>query len=143
MITEINMDELKTLCEAHGVPMSRALSTDSTGRYAIKMVSEDGTNFLQGLACFELYGLSSGTWARILLAWVAPECRDVGFEMPLVTHAEMYAKRHADRADSGLEGPLRGISSKLAASDPFVSHLAKCGYTVEQQKRGVKAWKNF
>lgn len=58
----------------------------------LKMVSEDGSNTLQGIASAEIYETRSGNIANINTLWVRPECRGNNWGELLILHLMNFIK---------------------------------------------------
>ena len=91
MILRLNEDELFMLTSSTNNPecFLPDRSENFKSRMGIKMISEDGTNFLQGFGAFDI--LTNNSY-KVVKNYVAPECRNIGFEGIIDQFLHSYAK---------------------------------------------------
>lgn len=92
MIFNINENELFNISSKIGESAYLPkYSENIIGRYGMKMISEDGTSFLQGFGAFDIIN-NNNINCNIIKIWIAPECLNTNFEEILKFHLNEYAK---------------------------------------------------
>ena len=105
MINKITKQELEYLVDSGPDDLNKQLALIPTRQMRrhvkdkiLEMRSEDGTDFLQGVAYMEIYRTRRGLCGKIHLIWVAPECRSIGFGKCLLSNLEFEANKDEDLA---------------------------------------------
>lgn len=88
MIKLINEEEIKEIIKTVGEQELPPYSRGHKDIVGVSMISEDGSNFLQGFAYVDLYEVKKGICGKILNVWVHPECRVLGYGNILLENLE-------------------------------------------------------
>jgi len=95
MIKRLNENELFNVVVSHGIKLERH-NEGFLKRIGIAMYSEDGTNFLQGVAALDFYKTKNeNIHGKIRNIWCAPECNIIEFKTSLNYNIIEYGKSEA------------------------------------------------
>lgn len=137
MIQKMSNDELKEMMEKNEIMMNEIPHHNQTRGHidyvGIKMISEDGTNFLQGVAQMETYAIKKGICAKLSALWVAPECRNIGFGKVLAEHMEKEVIRHIHEMDGDHVASLVVLPSGSNYAERVMESI---GYGVTGHSKG-------
>ena len=144
MVNRMTVDELEEMVHQQGERMKNLhLGAGTRGHLediCIKMESEDGTKFLQGVGLMELYRTKRGVCGKIHAVWVAPECRCIGYETVLLDHLELEAKLYLDAMNESLKVVIANIARTNVDQ---VKAFEEAGYRVTESYRGFSAGKEM
>ena len=93
MIKQINEDELFFLTLENNIILKEHCNNFKE-RMGIKMISEDGTNFLQGVACCDI--VKTSNMADNIQIWVNPKCINTDFYNILKFHINELSHKYKE-----------------------------------------------
>lgn len=131
MIIKISGNEITSLTDA--VVLENGNMRGHIDNITVKMISEDGTDFLQGLAYIELYKMKASTYAKIRTLWIAPECRNIGFGKALLENLEKIVN---DEAKNINVDPIAYTFINIEENNEAIDWFKKMGFEVKGKKSG-------
>lgn len=123
MIIEMNENEYKELKDkviGDELTLSQSMPKGNCVKY-YKMVSEDGTEFLQGVGAMQMF---ENDKCKVLGVWVDSRCRNIGFGSALLENMEQYAKDIA----SGMGTILSKMHTRMDSDNSVALFFEKNGY---------------
>lgn len=93
MITQINEDELFFITLENNIILKQHCNNFKE-RIGIKMESEDGTNFLQGIACCDI--VKTSNMADNVQIWVNPKCINTNYNEVLKFHINKLSEKYKE-----------------------------------------------
>ena len=138
------VDILRDVEPQHAEAIDNMMNEADVGSLVFEeMRSEDGTNFLQGVAVADVLTLKSGHFGRLLYVYVSPQCRNIGFGSVLISHARNELEGRV-KALYGDEAVLKNVAMKVPKSaenlQALVKSAQKSGWQVEERARFVQLY---
>lgn len=141
MIKRIDLEGFKERMEGAELSVPIRQIRNHMNWVGIEMISEDGTDFLQGFALMEIYRTKKGNCGKIHYIWVDPHCRNIGFGKALTDNMERVAN---EMLQENGDDPLYIIITNVNGdADACCSMLKSCGYNVEESGGKITADKGM
>ena len=135
MIDRIPSNEMHELVERNAPDMALGPQSRGQGSWVfLRMVSEDGTNFLQGFAGAETFKTQRGWCFRVCAIWVDPACRGIGFGKVLLDHVERAAQGEFEG-----EAAVASIAKLPTDSSAASALFSSAGYELTKKATQITA----